>query len=135
MSVSRAALVSALAIGAAGCSTMGGLGDAPRAGYQKNGTYVLTAEEQNLGCRELQARQLGLQEQLEALPTKAVQQMRELPQTVASAWGRLVGSSDQGVPALAEYNEAKAEAVALDASLQRKGCGSSIETAGIKQAH
>ena len=96
---------------------------------------MLSADEQGLGCRELQERQLGLQEQLEALPAKAVQQMQELPQTVASAWGRLVGSPDQGLPALAEYNEAKAEAVALNESLQRKGCGSSIETAGTKPAN
>lgn len=129
----RAALISALAMSTAGCSTMADLSGAPRPGYQKDGTYVLTAEEQGLGCRDLQERQLGLQEQLEALPAKAVQQMQELPQTVASAWGRLVGSSDQGVPALAEYNEVKAESVALNESLQRKGCGASVETASIKR--
>jgi hypothetical protein len=116
-----------------GCSTVSGLSGAPRPGYQKDGTYVLSAQEQNLDCRALHARQVGLQEQLTALPEKAVQQMRELPTTVANAWGRLVGSPDQGVPALAEYNEAKAEAAAVDASLQRKGCAPSVETASIKQ--
>jgi hypothetical protein len=134
MGVSRAALAGALVMSVAGCSTVADLSGAPRPGLQKDGTYVLSSDEQGLGCRELQERQLGLQEQLEALPAKAVQQMQELPQTVASAWGRLVGSPDQGVPALAEYNEAKAEAVALNESLQRKGCGSAVETAGIKPA-
>lgn len=131
--VQRAALVIALAMSAAGCSTMADLSGVPRPGYQKDGTYVLSAEEQGLGCRELQERQLGLQEQLEALPAKAVQQMQELPQTIAGAWGRLVGASDQGVPALAEYNEVKAESAALNESLQRKGCGTSVETASIKR--
>jgi hypothetical protein len=133
-SVYGAALLGVLAIAAGGCSTMTELSGAPRPGYQKDGTYVLSSQEQNLDCRALHARQVGLQEQLTALPEKAVQQMRELPTTVANAWGRLVGSADQGVPALAEYNEAKAESAALDASLQRKGCGPSVETASIKQA-
>ena len=131
--VCRAALLVAVALAAGGCSTMTGLSGAPRPGYQKDGTYVLSAQEQGLGCRDLQARQVGLQEQLASLPAKAVQQMRELPTTVADAWGRLVGSADQGVPALAEYNEAKAESAALNESQQRKGCGPSVETASIKR--
>jgi hypothetical protein len=126
------ALVAALAVSVAGCSTMADLSGIPRPGYQKDGSYVLSAQEQSLGCRELQERQAGVQEQLQALPAKAVQQMQELPQTVADVWGRLVGSPNQGVPALAEYNEAKAEAAALDASLQRKGCGTSVETATVR---
>ena len=111
---------------------MNELSGAPRPGYQKDGTYVLSAQEQGLGCRELQARQVGLQEQLAALPAQAVKQMQELPTTVANAWWRLVGSADKGVPALAQYNEAKAESAAVNESLQRKGCGPSVETASIK---
>jgi hypothetical protein len=132
-SVYGATLLGVLAVAAGGCSTMTELSGAPRPGYQKDGSYVLSAQDQNLDCRALQARQVGLQEQLTTLPEKAVQQMRELPTTVANAWGRLVGSPDQGVPALAEYNEAKAESAAVNASLQRKGCGPSVETASIKQ--
>lgn len=114
-----------------GCSTVSGFSGIPRPGYQYDGSYVMSAEEQMRGCRELQERQLGLQQQLQELPAKAVKEMQELPSTVANAWGRLVGSSDQGVPALAEYNEAKAEAAALNENLSRKGC-SSVETATIK---
>lgn len=132
MQMGKAALVIALTIGVAGCSTMADLSGIPRPGYQQDGSFVLSAEEQTLGCRALQERQAGVQEQLQALPAKAVKQMQELPQTVADAWGRLVGSSNQGVPALAEYNEAKAEAAALDQSLQKKGCGTSVETAAVK---
>lgn len=127
-----AAFACTLAMTVGGCSTISGFGDIPRPGYQKDGSYVLNAEQQGLGCRELQERQLGLQQQLEALSARAVKEMQELPQTVASAWARLVGSPDQGVPAIAEYNEAKAESAALNASLSRKGC-SSVETAAIKR--
>ena len=131
--VGKLVLACALAFSAAGCSTMADLSGAPRPGYQKDGSYVLSAHEQNLGCRELQARQVSLQSQLQELPAKAVQQMQELPQTVANAWARLTGSADKGVPAIAEYNEAKAEADAVNASLQQKGCGTSVETAGIRR--
>lgn len=130
--VGRAALVALFAVNVSGCATVADLGGVPRPGYQKDGSYVLTADEQSLGCRELQERQLSLQEQLQQLPSKAVEQMQELPKTVVDAWGRLVGSESQGVPALAQYNEAKAEAVAVNDSLQRKGCGSAVETAAIK---
>jgi hypothetical protein len=128
----RAAFVCTLAAAVAGCSTVAGLGDLPRAGYQKDGSYVLSAQEQTAGCRELQERKVGVQQQLEELPAQAIQQMQKLPTTVANAWGRLVGTADQGVPALAEYNEAKAEAAALNESISRKGCGPSVETAAIK---
>ena len=127
-----AALACTLSMTVAGCSTISGLGDVPRPGYQKDGSYVLSTEQQSLGCRELQERQLGLQQQLEALPARAVKEMQELPQTVASAWARLVGSPDQGVPALAEYNKAKAESAALNVSLARKAC-TSVETASINR--
>src|SRR6185312_13390270 len=95
-----AALACMLAMSVGGCSTVSGLSGAPRPGYQNDGSYVLSAEQQGLGCRELQERQLGLQQQLEAL---------------------------------AEYNQAKAESVALNESLTRKGCNS-VETASIKHS-
>ena len=129
--VGRAALACTLALSVAGCSTVSGLSGAPRPGYQGDGSYVMSSEQQALGCRELQARQVGLQERLQQLPEKAVKEMQELPKTVAGAWARLVGSPDQGAPSLAEYNEAKAEHAALNESLSRKGC-TSVETASIK---
>jgi hypothetical protein len=123
-----------LAMSLAGCSTMADLGGVPRPGYQNDGSFVLTAEEQGLGCRELQARQASVQTQLQQLPSKAVEEMQQFPKTVANAWSRLVGSEDQGAPSLAAYNEAKAESAALSESLHRKGCnGPSVETASIKR--
>jgi hypothetical protein len=94
--------------------------------------YVLSAQEQGLGCRALQERSLGLREQMQALSTSAVEQMQQVPSTIAAAWGRLVGFPGAGVPAVAEYNEARAESAALNATLAQKGCGST-ETASIKR--
>jgi hypothetical protein len=74
---------------------------------------------------------LGLQDKLQALPQQAVEQMEKLPDTVVAAWGRLVGSP-AAAPALVEYNEARAEQVAVNESLALKGCGGT-ETAAIKQ--
>lgn len=132
--VGKLCMVGALTTGGAGCAAVHDLSGAPRAGYQTNGSYVLSAQDQGLGCRELTERKASLQTQLNELPAKAMQQMQELPKTVVSAWARLTGSTDQGVPALAQYNEAKAEAAAVNASLEQKGCEAGyygIETAGI----
>lgn len=125
------ALISALVLALAGCATIQDMSGIPRPGYQKDGSYVLTSEEQGLGCRELQERSLGLQQQLQALPQQAVEQMQALPTTIAAAWGRLVGAPG-AVPAVAEYNEARAESAALNDSLAKKGCGS-VETAAIRR--
>lgn len=133
--VGSATIACALLAAVGGCSTVADLNGIPHAGYQKDGSYVLTSDEQGLGCRELQERQVSLQQQLQDLPAKAVKEMQELPKTVSNAWSRLVGSSDQGVPALAEYNEAKAEAQAVSLSMARKGCGGGpvVETATVKR--
>lgn len=126
------ALTSALALTLAGCSTIRDFGGIPRPGYQQDGSYVLSSQEQGVGCRDLQERSLGLQQQLQALPEQAVEQMQKLPDTIYAAWGRLVGSPEAGVPAIAEYNEVRAEQAALNDSLAKKGCGS-VETAAIKR--
>lgn len=122
----------ALALMLAGCSTMQSLSGAPHPGYQKDGSYVLTAHEEGEGCRALKERSLGLQQQMQQLSNTAVTQMQELPQTIASAWGRLVGEPGEGVPAVAEYNEARAESAAVRQAMARNGCGQSLETASIK---
>lgn len=122
----------ALAFALGGCSSVQEVMGVERPGYQKDGTYVLSEQEQGLGCRELQERSLSLQGQMQQLSLQAVDQMQKLPTTMAAAWQRLVGSPGEGVPAVEEYNEARAESAALNATLVRKGC-SSIETATIRR--
>ena len=115
----------------AGCTTIQGLSGAPHPGYQQNGSYVLSDQEQGLGCRALQERSLSLQEQMQKLSKSALEQMQQLPGTVASAWGRMFGAPGDGVPAIAEYKQAQAESAALDATMVSKGCP--IETASIRR--
>lgn len=119
----------ALVVLLAGCSTPE-LANLPRTGLQDDGTYLLSEQEQGLGCRDLQERSLGLQEQMQALSVQALEQMQQLPGTAAAAWKRLVGAPE-GVPAIAEYNEARAQSAALNQTMTRKGCD--ITTASIKR--
>jgi len=114
------ALSMALALGA--CSSLHDLSGAPHAGYQSDGTYILTAQEQGLGCRQLEERSLGLMEQMKALPARAVAEMQKLPGTVTAAWGRMFGAPGDGVAAIGEYDQARAESEALNAALAKKGC-------------
>ena len=114
------AAVCSLGTALAGCSAVQELSGAPHPGYQQNGSYVLPDQEQGLGCRALQERSVGLQEQ-----------MQKLPDTVVSAWGRLFGEPGDGVPAVSEYKQAQAESAALDAAMVSKGCP--IETASIRR--
>jgi hypothetical protein len=68
------------------------------------------------------------------LSQRAVQEVQQVPATVANAWGRMFGDPGDGLPSVAEYNEARAETAALNETLARKGCSaSSIETATINR--
>ena len=125
------AAVCALATALAGCSAAQVLSGAPHPGYQSDGNYVLSDQEQGLGCRALQERSVSLQEQMQNLSKSALDQMQQLPDTVVSAWGRLFGQPGDGVPAVAQYKQAQAESAALDAKMVSKGCP--IETASIKR--
>src|SRR5689334_14487194 len=125
------AAVCSLGTALAGCSTVQGLSGVPHPGYQQNGSYVLSDQEQGLGCRAMQERSVSLQEQMQKLSKSALDQMQQLPNTVVSAWGRLFGDPGDGVPAVAEYKQAQAESAALDAKMVSKGCP--IETASIKR--
>jgi len=103
----------------------------PHPGYQSEGTYVLSDQQQGLGCSALRERSLSLQEQMQKLSKSAVEQMQQLPDTVVATWGRLFGEPGDGVPAVAQYKQAQAESAALDATMVSKGCP--IETASIKR--
>lgn len=105
-----------------GCSTMQDFAGLERPGLQQDGSYMLTSHEEGMGCRELQERSLGLQEQMNKLSVSALEQVQQVPNTLASAWGRVFGDPGDGVPAIAQYKEAQAESVALNTTLAKKGC-------------
>jgi hypothetical protein len=123
--------LSTLAMALGGCSTIQSSSSAPHPGYQENGTYVLSDQQQGLGCRALQEQSASLQEQMQKLSKSALEQMQKVPDTVVSAWGRMFGAPGDGVPAIAEYKKAQAESAALDAKMVSQGCP--IETASIRR--
>ena len=96
------------------------LSGAPHPGYQQTGSYVLSDQEQGLGCRALQERSLGLQEQMQKLSKSALEQVQELPGTVASTLGRLFGQPGDGVPGHCRIQQAQAESAAVDATMVRR---------------
>jgi hypothetical protein len=121
----------ALAAWLAGCSMTQEFANIPHPGLQKDGSYVLNEQDQGLGCRQLQEKSLGLQEHMQQLSVQALDQMQQLPDTIVAAWKRLVGAPGKGVPAIDEYNEARAEADAVSRTMARKGCDP-VTTASIK---
>jgi hypothetical protein len=108
----------------AGCSMSQDLLGAPHSGIQKDGSYLMSEQEQGMGCRALQDRAAGLQQHMQTLSVQAVEQMQQVPGTVVSGWQRLVGNPGDGVPAIAEYKDAQAETVALNRTISSKGCNS-----------
>lgn len=119
--VSRAGALS-LALAVAGCSTMQDIAGVQRAGYQDDGTYVMSAQEQKLGCRQLQERSDGLMAQMQALPARAVQEIQNAPSNIAALLKRTVGWGGNGLEAVDKYDRSRAEAIALNAELAKKGC-------------
>ena len=126
--------ICALACALSACATMQDITGSSGAGYQKDGRYVLTSQEQGLGCRELQERSRGLQAQMQELSERAVHEMQQVPTTISNAWGRMFGDPGEGVPAVQEYNQARAESAALNTTLAQKGCnGNGMDTASIRR--
>ncbi len=132
--VSRAgALLLALAV--AGCSTLQEIAGTQHTGYQSNGTYVLSAQEQKGGCRQLRERSDGLIAQMQALPARAVQEIQNAPSNIAALWSRAFGGGGDGLEAVDKYDRSHAEAVALNAELDKKGCGSTNIDARLGDAN
>jgi hypothetical protein len=95
----------------------------PRSGYQPSGSYVLSADEQRYDCRRLRERSESLLDQLKALPMQAALEIKEAPATMAQFVGRVMGNSESGVAAVAEFDKGRAEAKALNEARAQKGCG------------
>ncbi len=110
-------------LGLLGCSTLTDVAGVPRAGYQPTGSYVLSADDQRLDCRRLRERSESLLDQLKALPMRAAAEIKEAPATMALFVGRVMGDSDTGVAAVAEFDKGRAEVAALNEARAQKGCG------------
>jgi hypothetical protein len=123
-----------LALAVAGCSTLQDFAGVEHAGYQSNGTYVLSAQDKELGCRHLQERSDGLIEKMQALPALAAQEIQNAPSNIAALFNRAFGGSGDGLKAVNDYDRSHAEASALNAQLAEKGCGSTDIDAHLGKA-
>ncbi len=105
-----------------GCASMQDMAGVPRAGYLSNGTYVVSAEEEKLPCRQIKDRLDLLSGQIKALPARAALEESSEPSTVGSALGRMFGGPGDGLKATADYQRATAESEALNELLVKKQC-------------
>jgi hypothetical protein len=117
---------SALAFGVlttlGGCASFLDMSGIPRAGYQANGTYVVSPDEEKLGCRQIEERIEILSRQIQTLPQQAAMERQSEPSTVGSALGRMFGGPDDGIKATKDFQRAQAESDALKALLVKKQC-------------
>ena len=123
-----------LALAVAGCSTFQDFAGVEHAGYQSNGTYVLSSQDKGLGCGHLQERSDGLIEQMQALPALAAKEIKNAPSNIAALFNRAFGGSGDGLKAVNDYDRSHAEATALNAQLAENGCGSTDIDAHLGKA-
>jgi hypothetical protein len=105
-----------------GCATLQDVAGIPRSGHQQDGTYVVSAEEEKLACRQIRDRLNKLNGQIQAMPAKAALEEQSRPRTVGSALGRMFGGPGAGLKTTTELQRANAESDALNHLLARKQC-------------
>ncbi len=105
-----------------GCASWQDAAGIPRTGHQQDGTYVVSADEENLACRQIRERLDILSRQLQALPERAVIEQKRQPATMMAAIGRWFGGPGDGLKATEDYQRATAESEALKALLMKKQC-------------
>lgn len=95
----------------------------PHTGHQKDGTYVVSEQEEKLACRQIKDRIEVLSREIKMLPAQAAIEQKSEPTTVTAAFGRLFGGEGEGLQAATDFQRATAETEALNALLLRKRCG------------
>lgn len=105
-----------------GCASMQDLAGVPRAGYQADGTYVVSEDEEKLACRQIKDRLDILSLQIKSLPARAAVEERARPTTVGAALGRVFGGPGDGLKATKDFQRATAESDALHALAAKKQC-------------
>lgn len=105
-----------------GCVALQDAAGIARGGHQPDGTYVVSVEEEQLACRQIQSRLDVLSHQLQTLPARAAVEEKSRPNTLSAAFGRMFGAPGDGLSATREYQKAAAETDALNALLVKKQC-------------
>lgn len=114
--------LAAILVAAGGCASVQDFAGVPRTGHQKDGTYIVSEEDEKLACRQIHDRLEMLSRQLKMLPQQAAIEERSRPMTVTAAFGRMFGEPGAGLTATTEYQKASAESDALNALLVKKKC-------------
>jgi hypothetical protein len=114
--------LAAILMVAGGCASVQDMAGVPRTGHQKDGTYIVSEEDEKLACRQIHDRLETLSRQLKMLPQKAAIEQKSRPMTVTAAFGRMFGEPGDGLTATTEYQKASAETDALNALLVKKNC-------------
>jgi hypothetical protein len=105
-----------------GCASWQDMAGIPRSGHQQDGTYIVSADEENLACRQIRERIDILSNQLQILPQRAAIEQKSQPSTMTAALGRWFGGEGDGLQATEDYQRAAAESDALKALLIKKQC-------------
>jgi hypothetical protein len=67
-------------------------------------------------------RSVALKDQMDALAGQALEVMQWEPQTLSSSLNRLLGFPGAEAPEIADFNELRAESLAIDSARAQKGC-------------
>ena len=100
----------------ASCASM------PPLGLQKDGTYIMEANEQSLDCDRLYKAIWGRVQTMKTLPAKAKAELDQAPPTAFLALGRIFGGQSKGLATIAEYDRESAHVGALHRTMIEKNC-------------
>ena len=112
----------ALTLLLAGCSTVQNLAGLEHAGFQSDGSYVLSDEERSLGCRLLQERATKLVAGFSNVPDAIAAEQKAVPGTMTAVFKRTFGSPGEGLTAQENFQRNYVQAVALNEQMVEKGC-------------
>jgi hypothetical protein len=91
-------------------------------GLQKDGTYILEANEQSLDCDRLYKALWGRVQNMKTMPAKAKAELDQAPPTAFLAIGRIFGGQSKGLATIAEYDRESAHVGALHRTMIEKNC-------------
>ena len=101
-------------LAAAGCAT--------KVGLQGDGSYILDRGEQSMDCQRLSNSIWGRLQVLKSMPDKIKAEREAAAPTAFQAFGRMFGTSTQGLVNLKEYDRERAHVRSLHRQLIDKGC-------------
>ena len=106
----------------AGCSSLPNNVGTKVPAPELSATYALSLKEAGLDCQHLQERSVALKDQMDVIAGQALEVMQWEPQTIASSFNRLLGFPGAEAPEIADFNELRAESLAIDRARAQKGC-------------